>query len=236
MRIPGKRSGVTVSMPAFSYFRPVLTGHKAPGIQSEAEEFFVREIRSEFPILLETAPETDCQFRLIQFPAKIPRMVEKRHVSLGQDREKNVLPADTFYCFTVNNGNYPVTFNPDPEIALRIVCDLYPAWVGLVARNRTQAGGSRRRRFSLSTRRSIPRSLGKGRSPASTIISVARRISRIDPFVLSECSLVKMTDAPHSAAIPARRAFIPIESASNSSTTLPAPKKSGTATLLKTCQ
>ncbi|OPY41726.1 MAG: hypothetical protein A4E42_01738 [Methanoregulaceae archaeon PtaU1.Bin222] len=88
-------------------------------------------------------------------------------------------------------------------------------------------GGSLLLRFSLMTRRLMPRSFAYGLPIASTCISVALRISLTEPFVLSLCSLVKITAAPSSAAIAARSAFMPTESASRSSTTFPAPKKSG---------
>jgi len=95
--------------------------------------------------------------------------------------------------------------------------------------SRYSTGGSLLRLFSLMTRRSIPRSFAYGLPRASTCISVAFRISPIEPIVLSLCSLVKITAAPISAAMAARSAFMPTESASRSSTTFPAPKNSGTS-------
>ncbi len=89
------------------------------------------------------------------------------------------------------------------------------------------SGGSLLRLFSFMRNRSIPRSFGYGRPSIRAIIPVAVRISAIHPAVLSLCSLQKITDAPVSQAIPARRAHMPTESASQSSMTFPAPKKRG---------
>ena len=52
-------------------------------------------------------------------------MVEKSDIALRQDGGEHILPAFAPYRLPVDHGNDLVTFNPDPEVAFRVIDDIH---------------------------------------------------------------------------------------------------------------